>query len=71
MCWPLLILGRGKGAGTEMDNISTLLLAIVSISISGLLAIYIAFLRSLDAKISEMKIDLIEIKGLIQSTRRR
>ena len=54
-----------------MEDLATLLLTVVSILLSVLLGILYAYLHSLNEKISGMKIDLIEIKGLIQNTRRR
>ncbi len=53
-----------------MDDTATLFLTIVSILLSVLLGILYAYLHSLNEKISEIKMDLIEIKGIIQNKRR-
>jgi cell division protein FtsL len=54
-----------------MDDVATLSLAIVSIFAGVLLGNLYSYLHSLNEKISEIKTDLAEIKGLIQNSRRR
>ncbi len=54
-----------------MDDSLTLSLAIVSILAGVLLGNIYTYLHSLNEKLSQIKTDLAEIKGLVQNSRRR
>jgi hypothetical protein len=54
-----------------MDDAAALFLSIISILLSVLLGVLYAYLHSINEKISNIKIDIVEMKGLIMNIKRK
>jgi hypothetical protein len=54
-----------------MDDTTTLFLSVVSILLSVLLGVLYAYLHSINEKISNIRIDMVEMKSLIENIKKK